>query len=265
MSSASILQRLKWTAKRVFESHPYGYAVGNQIVSYLPFTLPHEPEFFGLAQLAKRFAKPGLFLDIGANDGKSALSFAKLVKGWRIISVEANPLHEPRLNQIKKNLPNYEFRIMAADETTGKEISLFVPVYKRVEIHSACSVSRDQARTSMENAFSKRVADQFHYRELITRTARLDELDLKPDLVKMDLEGHEFSALKGFANTLQSSSADFLMENNPAHFPEVRRYMESFGYRVFGFNVERRIFCSLGEVSSRNCFFSKRDLIAEQS
>ncbi len=49
---------------------------------------PHERDFAALASFADR---PGIFLDVGANQGQSAMSFRIFDKAMPILSIEANP------------------------------------------------------------------------------------------------------------------------------------------------------------------------------
>jgi hypothetical protein len=86
---------------------------------------PHEPEFaaFGLFP-----DSTGLFLDIGANSGASALSFRIYNKLSPILSIEANPFHRSDLEQLKRLLQGFDYRLAAAAEHPG-ELTLWVPFF----------------------------------------------------------------------------------------------------------------------------------------
>lgn len=59
---------------------------------------PHEPDFSVFATSPST----GLFLDVGANSGMSALSFRIYNRRMPILSVEANPYLEPDLRFLKR-------------------------------------------------------------------------------------------------------------------------------------------------------------------
>jgi hypothetical protein len=63
--------------------------------SALPFLLPHDKSYRALRHFIT-LRPNGLFLDVGANDGISALSFRRFDKTYRILSLEPNgPLFSP--------------------------------------------------------------------------------------------------------------------------------------------------------------------------
>ena len=68
--------RLKWSIEKYFLHNFYLYFLAKRLFHILPFLLPHEKDYFGLKRLLKE--GDGLFVDIGANDGVSALSFRRM-------------------------------------------------------------------------------------------------------------------------------------------------------------------------------------------
>jgi hypothetical protein len=90
-----MIGRLKEKAVSLMEKHPYGYVLGLAILESNSFFLPHESDFYGMPLVSSY--RNGLFLDLGANRGHSALGFHKIMPGWRTLSIEANPLHKSRL------------------------------------------------------------------------------------------------------------------------------------------------------------------------
>src|SRR5690349_3822915 len=112
----SLLGRLKWSVERLFMHNFFLYFVTKKAFHVFPFLLPHEKDYFGLKLLLPE--GDGLFLDIGANDGVSALSFRRINSTYAIFSVEPNPIQEPSLQRVKRRLKRFEFRLCAAGETT---------------------------------------------------------------------------------------------------------------------------------------------------
>ncbi len=67
------LGRLKWSVEQYFMHNFFLYFYTKKLFHVVPFLLPHERDYFGLKLILPE--GDGLFLDIGANDGVSALSF----------------------------------------------------------------------------------------------------------------------------------------------------------------------------------------------
>ena len=227
--------RLKQVAVSTLERHPYGYAVGLAISESHALFLPHEPDFFGVPLVAH--GGSGLFLDVGANRGHSALGFHKVMPGWRTFSVEANPLHQARLEHLKQRHRFFEYRIAAADRESGKPVTLWTPRYRKLYCHSAAAVERVQAVRAIEIAFPRQ-APYFDYVPCETRTLALDDLGIAPQLVKMDIQGKEVDALRGFTRTIERHRPSFLIECN-LDGDRIFDAMRAFRYLAFAYDRSR--------------------------
>ena len=254
---------LRWLRSRavsLLESHPYGYAVGVQLVSATDFFLPHEQDYYGFRLLAA--GRPaGLFLDLGANRGHSARGFVKLVPGWDVFSVEPNPLHEPQLRKLSQQNARFRYRMAAIDRVSGRECLLYVPFFRGIPLHSAAAVTLREARAAIEQCFPAQ-ASKVRYVELKVTTTTIDDLGLSPQIIKFDIQGAELDALKGATRTLTTSSPDLLLE---IMFSEALLidYLDRFGYRPYVYHHSTgtfTLYAEAGTAPSRNAFFSKRDL-----
>jgi FkbM family methyltransferase len=254
---------LGWLRSRIIsllESHPYGYALGVQIVTATDLFLPHDPDYRGFRSLAA--GRPaGLFLDLGANRGHSARGFAKLVPGWDVLSVEPNPLHESSLRRLAQKDRRFRYRIAAIDGTSGQERTLYVPFFRGIPLHSAAAITLAEARGGIELSFPRQ-ASRIRYVELKTLTTTIDDLGVAPQIVKFDIQGAELDALKGATHTLTASSPDLLVEITFAEGSLID-YLAPFGYRPYVYRHSTGDFIPYrraGDTSWRNLFFSKRDL-----
>jgi hypothetical protein len=80
---SSFRVRLARLAVHVAELHPYTWTLAWLCVRHFSFLLPHDKSYYALRHFIA--LKPnGLFLDVGANDGISALSFRYLDYNYRI-------------------------------------------------------------------------------------------------------------------------------------------------------------------------------------
>jgi FkbM family methyltransferase len=272
-----MLGLLKNIAVRILESHPIGYALGAELITRLDFLLPHEEDYWGFRRLAA--GRPeGLFLDLGANLGHSARGFLKVVPGWTIFSVEANPAHRPRLEKVKRKIPRYDFRIAAIDSESGRSLTFFVPYYRGwLSMHSAAATTLDQARQGIAKAFPRQ-EKCISYLETRVETITIDDLGLAPGIIKIDIEGKEFSGLQGAQKVIEHYSPDLLIEvplelksnedQEPA-MPSSREptpiidYLKTLGYAPYAYEKATDDFIRFEgtiKAGARNLFFSRRAL-----
>jgi FkbM family methyltransferase len=252
-----MIESLKRIAVAALESHPLGYWLGVSLVSSTDLFLPHEPDYWGFRHLATK--ERGMFLDLGANRGHSARGFAKVVKNWRIMSVEANPMHERVLARLKRRLSGFDYRIAAIDSRSNLPVRIYVPRYFGAPLHSAAAITLADARAGIE-AWFPRYAARMTYSEESVLTTTVDDLKANPDIIKMDIQGKEVAALEGARETIEQCSPAFLIEmltNAEAIADLLRRY----GYQAYAYDWRRDRFAPAGEAgapASRNTFFLRR-------
>jgi FkbM family methyltransferase len=256
-----LVEHIKWRIKALLESHPIGYAFGIWIINVTDAFLPHEEDYHGFKKLVT--ADQGLFLDIGANDGKTVRSFRKLFNNWQVFSVEANALHQPALQKLKSKLKNFDFVIGAIGEQ-DKPLTLYTPIYKKIVIHSAASIDLAQVKRQMKKQFRKEsVVAKIHYEVCSTPRIHLDDLNLAPEIIKIDIEGMEHIAVQALAKTITKTHPIILLEYNPSNFAKISDYLLARDYLACGFNLPLDKFEKFNQ--HRNCFFipaAKKSLVA---
>jgi FkbM family methyltransferase len=248
------MEQLKRIAVSILESHPLGYWIGVSVVSSTDLFLPHEPDYWGFRRLASK--KEGVFLDLGANRGHSARGFAKVVSGWKIVSVEANALHERALSRVKQRLENFQYRIAAIDSQSNVPVTIFVPHYFGAPLHSAAAITLADARAGIESWFP-RYAARMTYSEQKVLTTTIDDLDAQPDIIKMDIQGKELAALEGARETIRRRSPAFLIETL-ANADAIEAFLRDYGYRAYSYDWRHDRFIpaqEAGAARSRNTFF----------
>ena len=250
-SKLSALKRLGLTVPVALRKNPYNEFIGRRFLYYLPFLLPHDKSYYGFTHLISK--KDGLFLDVGANDGISALGFRKLNKDYRILSVEPNPYHKPALEKLKRRLPKFDYILAAAGEADGRT-TIYVPRYKGIPLHTAASFSRDFARQSMSREFDGRPDATITYVPQDVRVMRLDDLNLKPDIIKIDTEGHDFEALCGLSDTVREYRPFLLVEFHPVYIEKIMSFLKERSYIFLSFDHEQDVFLPLDYTKELHTF-----------
>ena len=174
---------------------------------------PAEPEWMGLSRWGPN---EGVALDIGANRGFYSFALTKLYD--RVVAFEPNPSITSEL--VACGHPRIELHQMALSDEVGEAV-LFVPRSPRGELLDGW------ASFNKEN-----LQDRIGEEEIRVPTSTLDSLVLDGvTFVKMDVEGHELSVLRGARKFLQRNRPHLLIEVRATAVEEVSELLAEFGYQ----------------------------------
>lgn len=150
------------------------------------------------------------FLDLGANHGVFSLAFTFGRPAAKALAMDPSPLAFPILqNNLRLNPQCHITPLQVAAGGGSGNLRM------KLNWHHL-EVIRDQ------NAVE---SDQIKIVPVRTVDSICEEYNFEPDLIKIDVEGHELAALQGMEKTLRKSSAEFFLEIHPELISEL-------GYRV---------------------------------
>jgi FkbM family methyltransferase len=244
-------------AARTAELHPRIWQIGWWAAHRFQFLLPHDPSFYALRHFI-RAAPQGLFLDIGANDGISALSFRRFDRSYRIFSLEPNALLEPKLQQIKQSDPHFDYFIAGAGSDRGTA-TFYIPEYKDVLLHTFSCTAMHQVRQGVRSVFGRFIADRIKIRSVESEIVRIDDLSLSPTIVKIDTEGLEYEVLGGMQKTIARSRPFVMLEAAWGRREEIKRFLETRDYVMRAYDRRSDAFTVDLESASRNWFAIPRE------
>lgn len=213
---------------------------------------PHEQEF----RVFHFLDRPVTFVDVGANKGHSVLSLLSVSRRpHRIVSFEANPENRPYLALLDRLLgQRFEYHLLGLGEKTSY-MTLYVPVQGSRRITGEASFHRD----TIEQA-SSRIEGSYRVEEQELRLERFDDLGLTPDIVKIDVQGHELSVLRGMNALLTRASPLFMIEENPDNDVQIEQYLSRYGYRRFIRSTSGRLSAAPEGARPPNWFYANEDV-----
>ena len=192
----------------------------------------HDPDFLCFANW--RGDPIRTIVDVGANRGQSLASLLSVMPEATVHSFEANPLYADVLARIAQSLGSrcvvYPYGL---GEQSG-ELTLFVPWSGNVPYLEECSTLRSYYELPW-------VAGKFVERgglaleEHKVRIRRGDELGLRPQLIKVDVEGAERAVIRGFEETIRAARPILLVENSDWH--GVTEALGHFGYLPYQYEA----------------------------
>jgi FkbM family methyltransferase len=216
---------------------------------------PVEADFAALRLLPW---EPGaLFLDVGANRGQSIDAMRMLVPQARVMAFEPNARLCARLARLYRADRRVECVNSALGDAAGESV-LWVPIYRGWAFDGLASLDRAKAAgwLSPERLYLFRPA-WLHVEQMRCKVQRLDDLDLAPAFIKLDVQGFELQVLIGGEATLRRHRPVLMIESPGAD--EEMPFLERLGYRPYGFDGKRLTPGRGGEV---NCFFLTADRAA---
>lgn len=235
------------TCARLAESNPYLWKLAWETLHRVPVLLPHDRSYHALRQFIA--VKPaGLFLDIGANDGISTLSFRRFDRHYRIFAVEPNPFLQPALERIKRKDGNFDYLMAAAGSKTA-QMKFFVPVFRGIAFHTFTSGDSAKILADIDKAFGKRVAAAIEMRMFEASVVPLDELNLTPTIIKIDAEGFDFEVLSGLTGTIERTRPFVIAEIVREEFAKNIDFFHARDYALLRYEIAADRFTTKLEIS----------------
>jgi FkbM family methyltransferase len=212
------------------ESHALYVMPRDYIGSAILQTKSHEPH---VTKLIERELKRGdVFLDIGANLGFFTMLASRIVgDGGKVISFEPNPLNLQLIyaSILRNAARNVRIHPYAASDTSG--------ILRFLTVGSNGGVINEDDKRDTSMLVQAVILDGFLKEER------------RIDLVKLDIEGHEISALKGMADLIRQHQPKIITEFHPWAM-ELNQLGEPGEYLdfLFGLNYKVAIIKDKGEL-----------------
>jgi FkbM family methyltransferase len=211
---------------------------------------PHDPDFAAFGKLGG----DGLFLDVGASIGQSALSFRLFNRRAPILSLEPLPSHRNDLRLAGLVAGRHRFMVAGAAEES-RRATLYVPTLGSYELQAESSLSRDHAAAALERLRAEGAEpSRLALRQVEVDLLRLDELGLEPAFVKIDVEGTELGVLKGLSETIERCRPVLMVERSK-QIGQVVELLGASGYEAFAYDRAKDDFHPYGDLPALNVFF----------
>lgn len=241
----------KQRLKNFVERSPYLWSAANFIIKKLYFLLPHDQEYLGLNYFFEKKNRV-FFLDIGANDGLSILSFSKLFNNSITYSFEPNKALVEQLWLINKKYKKNKVFNVALSNKNRELLKLHIPKFKWIYLHTATSSNKQNSLQTIKNFYGNSIANKVTIVSFEVPSKTLDSYKLKPDVIKIDVEGHEFEVIQGSINTIKKFNPLMLIENSKKANRQIISLLSKTGYTFYYYNFKTKDFIGFGKTNSYN-------------
>jgi FkbM family methyltransferase len=192
----------------------------------------HDPEYTELPS----WLDGKLLLDVGANLGQSVISLNRLFPQSKIMSFEPNPACHDVLKKVAAKIGQTEVYFVGLGDATDC-LTFCVPVLD------------DGTQLLQEGSFDpsvfsqevtrERIGAAFNLRKIEIDVHRIDDLDVNPSLIKVDVQGFEMQVLRGAINTIRRARPVLFLERDARIEDELFSFMDPFDYeyRILGCNI----------------------------
>lgn len=188
---------------------------------------PHEQDF----NLLRYFPDNGplQFVDIGTNRGEAIQSMLTMKKNCTVVGFEPNPIVFKKTAAIYKNSRQVQLHNCGLGKERGS-FTLYLPFFRNFMFDGLASFNRAEARDWLKGRIFGYSDSKMHIKELNCEIGRLDDFNLSPYFIKIDVQGFEYEVLQGGQETLKRYKPVLLIET-PSQ--QVMALLEGLGYKPY--------------------------------
>ncbi|HQS97703.1 MAG: methyltransferase FkbM [Novosphingobium sp. 17-62-19] len=189
-----------------------------------------------------------LAVDIGGNWGQSIFALQRFAAPEQIVTFEPNPELSRRLQITFRADPTVRVENVALGDAPG-QFDLHIPIYRNFIYDGLASLRREKA----EQWINPHTMARFDPAKIKIAThtvnvATLDDFNLTPDIIKMDVQGMEDAVARGGLETIRRGKPAMIVEAPSGEFVKM---MVDVGLQPYTWNGSRL----LAEATGRNVIF----------
>ena len=238
--------------EKIVRCHPLLYFVTRYLIRY---TNIFEEDANGVSFL--NLNKRVNIIDVGASDGIASKFFYRKLKINKIICFEPNKSYVKILKKLNiKNLIINPYGISQFD----KYYEIFFPRYK--------FFSKSLDLITYAHYSKKALLDQinldFKFKKNISIVKekiylkKVKKIKTKINLIKIDVNGHELSVIKGLATLIKRDKPALLIETN-SDIKIIGKFLKKYGFKKYLFLNEHNRFSEIKKNYPLNTYFLQKN------
>jgi len=231
----------------IVRSHPLLYYYVRQLVKY---TNIFEEDAIGTKFL--NFKSSLNIIDVGASDGIASKFFLNNLNVRKIICFEPDKNYVKILKNLNKKIIVKPYAIGEKTKYTKvyyPEYSLFGKKYRLI---TYCYYNKD--------ILNKQLELDFKFRKKLTiikqkiKIKKIKKINIRIDLIKIDVNGYEFSVIKGIKDIIKRDRPALLIETG-SEINKIKKFLKAYSYGHFIYSNKTKQFYKAKENYSLDTYF----------
>ena len=234
--------------EKIIRSHPLVYFIFRYLIRY---TNIFEDDAHGVSYL--NLDKKINIIDVGASDGIASKFFMKKLNVSNILCFEPNIPYVKILKKLNyKNMRVYDYGI----GERNANYKVFYPRYqffkKNFDLVTYTFYDKKelQKQINLDFKFNKNI--NIIQKQIFLK--KIDKLNLKISLIKIDVNGHELSVIKGLRNIIKKDKPALIIETDK-NINKINYYLGKFNYKKYSFVRKKRSFEKIKNTYPLNTYF----------
>jgi len=172
-------------------------------------------------------------IDIGANDGISYKFIRNFLKNNLIYSFEPLKIKFNQLKKLRNKDKNYKIlNYGLSNKVTLKKI--YVPFFKKYALSSFAGLNKRFISLRLkESIFVRNLLNRIKFKSQFIKLKKLDDMNLNPNFIKIDVEGHEYECILGSIKTIKKNKPILLIEYNYNNNKKIKNNLKKIGYEAY--------------------------------
>ena len=234
--------------EKIIRSHPLVYYFFRYLIR---FTNIFEDDAYGISYLS--FDKKINIIDVGASDGIASKFFMKKLNVSNILCFEPNIPYVKILKKLNyKNMKVFDYGIGERNEN----YKVFYPRYqffkKNFDLVTYTFYDKKELQKQINLDFKFKKNIYIVQKEIFLK--RIDKLNLKISLIKIDVNGHELSVVKGLNNIIKKDKPALIIETDK-NINKINDYLEKLNYKKYSFLRKKGSFEKIKNAYPLNTYF----------
>ena len=237
--------------EKIVRCHPLLYFIIRYLIRY---TNIFEEDANGVSYL--NLDKKVNIIDVGASDGIASNFFNRKLKVNKIICFEPNKSYIKILRKLNiKNLTVNPYGI----SQFNKYYEIFFPRYKffskNLDLITYAHYSKKTLldQINLDFRFKKNISivkEKIHLK-------RIKKIKDKIDLIKIDVNGHELSVIKGLSKIIKRDKPALIIETND-DIKTIEKFLKKFGFKKYLFLKKHNKFDKIRKSYPLNTYFLQK-------
>lgn len=243
--------------EKICRSNIYLFLISRYLIGKYFSKLIFDSDFKIIKILKKNkfFKSNKLIVDIGANDGMSYNIIRKFDKNCKIISFEPNLINFENLKKIEKKDFFFKcFKFALSDKNQKK--NFFTPYFKNYPITQMAGVNKAGVKKRLESSlFIKNMFKKINFKKQNIEVKKLDYFKLKPQFIKIDIEGHEYECVKGSIKTIIKHKPILMIEYDKNICDKIYSLIRKYNYKKYMYDKTSKKIIKFKNQKIFNIFF----------